>query len=127
MAPVVGQSYSTTAATAELREELGTVAVAWRLLDQRYLTLALSQGFGATHLSVRGEAQSPWLPRSSSAWAAVSSTGACLGLRLSSHVGLDVAMAAVFVLPRPVLEVADVSYEVHQPLIFASAGFRYGF
>jgi hypothetical protein len=127
MAPVVGQGYSVTGATARLRQELGIVAVAWRLVETRYLTLALSQGFGAAHLSVRGEAQSPWLPQSTSAWAAASSTGGCLGLRLSRHVGLDVALAAVFLLPRPVLEVADASYEVHQPLVLATGGIHYGF
>ena len=127
MATVVGQTYAATAATARLRQELGIVAVAWRLLERRRLTLDLSQGFGATYLSVRGEAQSPWLGQSTSAWAAVSSTGACLGLRLSNHIGLDVALAAVFLLPRLVLEVADVSYELHQPLILATGGFRYGF
>jgi hypothetical protein len=127
MATVVGQTYAATAATAQLRQELGIVAVAWRLLERRHLTLDLSQGFGATYLSVRGEAQSPWLGQSTSAWAAASSTGARVGLRLSDHVGLDVALAAVFLLPRPVLEVADVSYELHQPLILATGGFRYGF
>jgi hypothetical protein len=127
MAPLGGQTYAVTAATAQLRQELGAVAVAWRLVERRHLTLDLSQGFGATHLSVRGEAQSPWLPQSTSAWAALSSTGARLGLRLSSHIGLDVALAAVVLLPRPVLEVADVSYELHQPLILATGGLRYGF
>jgi hypothetical protein len=127
MAPVVGQTYATTAATAQLRQELGTLAVVWRFFERRHVTLGLAQGFGATHLSVRGDAQSPWLPQSTSAWAAVSSTGACLGLRLSNHIGLDVSLAALFLLPRPVLEVADVSYEVYQPLILATGGLRYGF
>jgi len=129
MSPVVGQTYAASAATAQVRQELGIVTVAWRLLERRYLTLALSQGVGAAYLSVRGEAQSlsPWLGQSTSAWAAASSTGACLGLRLSDRVGLEISLAAVFLLPRPVLQVADVSYELHQPLILATGGFRYGF
>ncbi len=127
VAPVIGQAYAGTAATARLREELGIVSVAWRLVARQRLTLDIVQGFGAVYLSVRGEAQSPWLGQSSSAWAAASSTGGCVGLRLSEHVGVGVSLAAVFLLPRPVLEVGDVSYVAHQPLILATGGFRYGF
>jgi hypothetical protein len=127
VAPVFGQGYAGAVATARLREELGILAVAWRLVGRQRLTLDIVQGFGAMHLSVRGETQPPWLGQSSSAWAAASSTGGCIGLRLSEHVGLGVSLAAVFLLPRPVLEVGDVSYVAHQPLILATGEFRYGF
>ena len=127
VAPVTGQAYASTSATAWLREELGFLAVAWRLVGRQRLTLDIVQGFGAMHLFVRGEAQPPWLGQSSSAWAAASSTGGCIGLRLSEHLGLGVSLAAVFLLPRPVLEVGAVSYVAHQPLILVTGGFRYGF
>jgi len=110
-----------------MRQELATLAIAWRVLGRQRLTLDLAQGFGFMHLSVRGEAQAPWVAQNASAWAAASSTGGSLGFRLSAHVGLTVSLAAVFLLPRPVLEVADVSYVAHQPLLLATAGFQYGF
>jgi hypothetical protein len=127
VAPVIRHAYAGAAATARLREELGILAVAWRLVGRQRLTLDIVQGFGAMYLSVRGEAQPPWLGQSSSAWAAASSTGGCIGLRLSEHVGLGVSLSAVFLLPRPVLEVGAVSYVAHQPLILATGGVRYGF
>lgn len=127
VAPVIGQAYAGAAATARLREELGILSVAWRPVARPRLTLDIVQGFGAMYLSVRGEAQSPWLGQSSSAWAAASSTGGCIGLGLSQHVSLSITLAAVFVLPRPVLDVANVSYVTHEPLILATGGFRYGF
>ena len=126
-APVVGQTYAAAAAKAQMRQELATLAIAWRVLARRPFTLDLAQGVGVMHLSVRGEAQAPWVAQTASAWAAASSTGGSLGLRLSAHVGLTVSLAAVFILPRPVLEVADVSYVAHQPLLLATGGFQYGF
>jgi hypothetical protein len=127
VAPVLGQGYAGAVATARLREELGILAVAWRLVDRQRLTLDIVQGIGAMYLSVRGEAQPPWLGQSSSAWAAASSTGGCIGLRLSEHFGLAVSLSAVFLLPRPVLGVGAVSYVARQPLILATGGLRYGF
>lgn len=128
VAPVTGQAYASTEATARMRQALGTLGLAWRPLDRRALTLDLIQGFGAMHLSVQGDSvQSPWLAQAGSAWAAASSTAARFGLGLSRHAGLAVSLAAVFLLPRPVLEVADVSYGLHQPLLLATAEFRYGF
>lgn len=126
-ASVVGQAYATAAATARMRQEIGILTLVWRLVGRQRLSLDVFQGFGASYLSVSGEARPPWLPQSSSAWAAASSTGACLGLRLSEHLELAVSLAALFLLPRPVLEVANVSYPVHEPLVLVSGGFQYGF
>jgi hypothetical protein len=127
VAPVIGQAYASTTATARVRQQLGILAVSWRLVESQRVALDLFQGFGAMYLSVHGEARSPWLGQSASAWAAASSTGTCIGLGLYHHFSLTITLAAVFVLPRPVLEVANVSYVAHQPLILATGGFRYGF
>jgi hypothetical protein len=42
-------------------------------------------------------------------------------------VALRVSLAAVFLLPRPVLEVAGASYTVEQPWVLATGGLRYAF
>lgn len=125
--PVTGQAYGTRFATARLRQGQGMLAITWRLVGRQRLALDLFQALGAAFLSVRGEAQSPWLAQSASAWAAASSTGACIGLRLSGHLDFSISLAAVFLLPRPVLEVAEVSYTAHQPLVLATGGLRYAF
>jgi hypothetical protein len=91
------------------------------------LSLDVVQGLGAAYLSVRGTAQAPWAGQSTSTWTAASSTGACLDVALSQHMGLMVATAVVFLLPRPTLDVADVSYTIRQPLVVTSGGFRYAF
>jgi hypothetical protein len=126
-APLLGQAYSAVGATARIRQELATLALAWRFLSRKRLTLDLFQGFGAVHMSVRGEAPSPWIAQTATGWTAASSTGAFIGVPLSAHVGVTVSMSAVLLLPRPVLDVAGVSYMVHQPMLLATAGFRYEF
>jgi hypothetical protein len=126
-APVMGQTYAAFDSSARMRQELGVLAIAWRVLGSQRLSLDLFQGLGVMHLTVRGEAPAPWVSQSASGWAAASSTGGSLVLHLSAHAGLTVSLAAVFVLPRPVLEVAAVSYGVHQPLLLTSGGIHYGF
>jgi hypothetical protein len=126
MGPVIGHAYDGAAATANLREEIGTLSLARRLVEGR-LALDIVQGFGGAHLDARGEASSPWLDQSSSAWAAVSTTGGHVGLGLSPHLAIGVSVAAVFLLPRPVLEVGNTSYVVHQPMLLVSGGLEYGF
>jgi hypothetical protein len=125
--PVTNQAYGARLATARLRQGQGMLAITWRLVGGQRLVLDVFQGLGAAFLSVRGEALSPWLAQSASAWAAASATGGCIGLRLSRHLDFNISLAAVFLLPRPVLEVADTSYTAHQPLILATGGLRYAF
>ncbi len=126
-APSMGQSYAVNGATARLRQELGVLAIAWRALGRQRLAVDLFQGLGVMRLSARGEAPSPWIGQSTSGWAGASATGGTFVLHLSARAGLTVALAAVFLLPRPVLEVADASYVAHQPLLLTSVGLQYGF
>lgn len=121
------QTYAAASASAHLRGHLGLVAIQWSLWAGQRLALDLAQGLGAAYLAVQGEAQGLWSGRRSSTWTAVSSTGACLGFALSPHVGLVVSAFAVFLLPRPTLEVADVSYTARQPLLLTTGGIRYVF
>ncbi len=122
IAPVYGQTYAAGAASAGLREELLTVTAAVRLAGQGRLTVDVFQGIGVGHLSAHGTARSPWVGQNSSVWAAVSSTGAAAGLRVSEHLAVDLGLAAIFLLPRPVVDVAGDSYVVRQPLLWANAG-----
>jgi hypothetical protein len=126
-APVMSQTYRTAGATARLRYELVGLAMAWRAVAHRRVSVDLSQGLGVMHLSVRGEAQSPWTGQTAAGWAATATTGASLGLHLSDHAGVAVSLAAVFALPRPAIEVADATHVAHQPFLLTSAGFQYGF
>lgn len=126
VAPITGQTYDGTA-TARLRQTLGMLVLAWRPYDRGRLTLELCQGLGAAYLTVRGEAQPPWLARADSAWSAASSSGGAVALRLSERMALSVSVAAVFLLPRPVLEVAGASYTAQQPWVLATGGLRYAF
>jgi hypothetical protein len=123
------QNYSVPSgmASAHLREYWGVAAFRWRVVTGGRLSLDAVQGLGAAYLSVRGTAQPPWVGQGTSTWTAVSSTGACLDVALSQHMGLMVSTAVVFLLPRPTLDVADVSYTVRQPLLVTSGGFRYAF
>jgi hypothetical protein len=126
-APVRGQAYKAMGATAEVRQELGTFAIAVRLLTAGALDLEVFQGLGAMHLSVHGEAQSPWIAQDSSAWAAVSSTGITARVALTRHWSLQASTAALFMLPRPIVDVADVSYMAHQPFVLLDAGLSFAF
>jgi hypothetical protein len=122
IAPVYGQSYAADGASAGLRQELVTASAALRLVGQGRLTVDVVQGLGVGHFSVHGTASSPWVGQDSSAWAAVSSTGAAAGLRLSKHLALDLGLAAIFLVPRPVVDVGRDSHVVRQPLLSANAG-----
>jgi hypothetical protein len=126
-APVVLQTYRASGASAQLRHEIAELAIAWRAAASRRLSLDLFQGLGVMHLSVRGEAQSPWIGQTASGWAAAATTGAGLVVRLSAHSGVALSLAAVFTLPRPAIEVADATYVARQPFLLASTGFQYGF
>jgi hypothetical protein len=121
------QTYAAKSASAHLRGNLGLIAIQWRLWAGPRFSLDLVQGLGTAYLTVQGEAQGLWSGQRSSTWTAVSSTGACLGFALSPHVGLVVSASAVFLLPRPLIEVAEVSYTVRQPLLITTGGLRYGF
>jgi hypothetical protein len=125
-APVLGQTYRSTAATAHVREELATVAAVVRVLTTPTLDLDLFQGVGAMHVSVHGEATSPWVARDASAWVAASSTGATVGLRLSERWGVGASVAGTFLLPRPIIDAADGSYVARQPLLLANLGLWFG-
>jgi len=126
-APIVGQTYYATGATAHVRQELATIAIALRLMEGQMLNVDLFQGIGVMHLSVHGEAPSPWVAQDSSAWAAASSTGAAVSVPLSEHWGLSASLAAIFLAPRPIIDVADVSYLAHQPFLQAHVGLYFGF
>jgi hypothetical protein len=125
-APVLGQTYASTAATAHVRHELGTVAVVFRLTGTSLLEVDLFQGVGAMHLSLHGEADSPWVAQDASAWAAASSTGASISLRLSERWGVRASVAGIFLLPRPVIDAAEASYVARQPLLLTNLGLWFG-
>lgn len=126
-APVRGQTYDAGSATAHVRQELATLAIALQLLATHPFNLDVFQGLGVMHLSVHGEAQSLWVPQDSSAWAAASSTGTTVGVALSEHFYLQASAAALFLLPRPIVDVADVSYMAHQPLLLVDVGLSFAF
>jgi hypothetical protein len=126
-APVRGQSYQVLGATAHVRQELATVAIALRLFTARTLDLDVFQGAGVMHLSVHGEAQSPWIAQDTSAWTAASSTGTTAHLALTQHWELQASAAVVFLLPRPIVDVGDVSYIAHQPFVLVDAGLSFAF
>lgn len=125
--PVMGQAYDAAGATAHLRQELATLGLALRLLRARSLDIDVFQGVGVMHLSLHGEARSPWVAQDASAWAAASATGLAARVALSEHWGLEASAAALFLIPRPVVDVADVSYVTHQPFLQASTGLSFGY
>jgi hypothetical protein len=126
-APVRGQTYDAGSATAHVRQELATLAIALQLLSTYPFNLDVFQGLGVMHLSVHGEAQGLWVPQDSSTWAAASSTGTTVGMALSEHFSLQASAAALFLLPRPIVDVADVSYMAHQPLLLIDVGLSFAF
>ncbi len=126
-APVRGQTYEAGPATAHVRQELATLALAVRLVASNALDLEVFQGLGAMHLSVHGEAQAPWLARDASTWAATSATGTAARLALTEHVSLQVSAALLFLVPRPIVDVAEVSYMAHQPFVLFDAGIAIAF
>ena len=125
--PASGQAYVAPLATARVRLELATFATALRLLEHRQFSLDIIQSIGGAHFSVRGEAAPPWIAQRTSAWAMASTTGTSAALAMSDHFALNVGLAALFVLPQPVVDVAQVSYRVQQPLLFVNIGINYGF
>lgn len=126
-APVRGQTYAAGAATAHVRQELATLSLAVRLVASSALDLEVFQGLGAMRLSVHGEAKAPWLARDASTWAATSATGTAARLALTEHVSLQVSAAVLFLVPRPIVDVAEVSYMAHQPFVLFDAGVVFSF
>jgi hypothetical protein len=127
--PVVGHSVSSGGATARVREEMINVAVALTLGTMGRMQVEVFEGVGAMHLTVHGETQAltPWSPQDSSALAAVSTTGARVAARLSTHLRLTLVLAVLFTLPRPVVDVAGASSASSEPLLLSSGGLEYGF
>jgi hypothetical protein len=125
-APMAGQSYQSVAASATLRQELATLALSLRVVCGRRINLDVLPSVGAVHLAVRGEASYPWIAQSSSAWAAALSAGSRVELRLTRHLGLDLGLAALWLLPSPVLEVAGASYRMREPQLLATGSIGYG-
>jgi hypothetical protein len=120
--PIGGQIYRSTDATARIGAAMGTLALAFRAFDRRAASLELFQGLGAARLSVHGEAQAPWSGEDASAWVAAAASGARLGFRVTESVRLSVSVAAVFFLPRPVIDVGNVGYSAGGPFVLSSAG-----
>jgi hypothetical protein len=125
--PMVGHDFSSGGATARVREEMVSVAAALTLVTGGRLQFDVFQGVGGMHLSVHGEAPAPSVGQDAAALTAVSATGGRLGVRLGEHLGLTLALAAVFTIPRPVVDVLGTSSASSEPLVLSSAGFDYGF
>jgi len=127
VAPVMGQAYESTQATARLRQGLATLALYWRVLMKQRFALDVFQGVGIMYVTVRGETLSPWVSQSVSAWFAASSTGGRAELQMSRRLTLSVSCSALFLLPKPVLEVANTSYSTRQPQVLTTTGLAYMF
>jgi hypothetical protein len=120
--PVVGQTVSNDNGSASLQQALGFFTLMFRLAGEERLVLHVFQGFGVAHWAVHGEAKAPWAAKDSSGWFAAAATGLRARLTLSRHMGLSLAVAALFLRPSPVVDLADQSYRATQPLPLATAG-----
>jgi hypothetical protein len=121
-APVMGQTVSNSSGSASLQQVLLLIALTFRLVGEERLYLDMFQGIGAAHWSVRGEVVAPWTPKDSSGWFAAAATGVRAHLRVSGHVGLSLAIAALFLRPTPIIDLTDQSYRATQPIPLATAG-----
>ena len=121
-APVMGQTVSNNHGSASLRQSLGFFTLMVRLVGEERLILHVFQGMGVAHWAVRGEALAPWAPKNSAGWFAAMATGVRAHLKVSRHIGLSLAIAALFLRPSPVIDLADQSYRATQPQPLATAG-----
>jgi hypothetical protein len=120
--PVVGHSVASSVASAQVREALVTGVLALRIAERARATVDVFLALGAAYVAVRGDAQPPWMPEDSSAWAAASAVGARFAFRLTGRLAVSASAAALVIVPRPVLDVGPGSYAVGQPLILSSLG-----
>ncbi|HSS40644.1 MAG TPA: hypothetical protein VLT58_17895 [Polyangia bacterium] len=120
--PVVGHTLVSSAASAHVREALLTGVLALRVAERARASLDAFLALGPAYVAVRGDAQPPWMPDDSSAWAAASAVGARFAFRLTGRLALSASAAALVIVPRPVLDVGPASYAVGQPLLLSSLG-----
>jgi len=120
--PVMGHGVASSAGSAQVREALVTAALAVRLAERPRVALDLFTAAGPAYLAVHGDALPPWTAQSSSAWAGVFGAGARFTFRLTSRLALRASSAAMFILPRPVVDLGADSYAMGQPLVLSSLG-----
>jgi hypothetical protein len=84
----------------------------------------LFPSIGGTYLEVRGTASGDYVGQSDAAW--VVSTGGGLGghIRLNRHFGVVSELRALFLLPRPVVQIGPEAKEIGFPLLTAALGLR---
>ncbi len=120
--PVGGQSYRLADATARVGAAMASVAVAFRAFERSAVAVEFFQGLGAARLTVHGEAQAPWSAQDASAWVSAASSGARLVVRVAAPIHVSVSLAAVFFLPRPVIDLGNAGHAVGAPVLLSSAG-----
>jgi hypothetical protein len=120
--PVVGHGLVSSAGSAHIREALATVALAVRVADRRHAAFDLSCALGTMYFAVHGDAPPGWTAEDSSTWAGVAAAGVRLTVRLTSRLALSASSAALFILPRPVVDLGSESHAVGQPLLLSRLG-----
>jgi hypothetical protein len=120
--PLVGTRLTSEAATADVRYLLGLLAADYALLSTESFALALAAAAGGAHLEVRGEAAGPWVGHSASRWVGAGSAGVGATWAVWGPLGLRFASDCVWLMPRPVVQLAGRQFRLGNPWLLLGGG-----
>jgi hypothetical protein len=124
VAPLLGATTSSASGTFESISVLLLAEPFWAPLRHGGHVLYVFPTVGTTYLEVRGTASGEYVGRTDAAW--VVTTGAGLGghIRLSRYFGIVSELRALFLLPRPVVQIGVEQREIGSPLLTGQLGLR---
>jgi hypothetical protein len=122
--PLIGASTNATSGQFDAISVTILAEPFWAPLRKGGHTLFFFPSIGGTYLEVKGVASGDYIGQTDSAW--VVTTGAGVGghLRLGQHFGLTSDLRALFLLPKPVVQIGAEEKELGAPLLTAQIGLR---
>ncbi len=125
--PLMGDYGAPSGASVSLRQEQAFVEGGYTVASLWAFDLEVFGGLGLHHLDVQGAASPPYIGHSDSAWAFLAEAGLGLDVRLGEAVSLAAGARAIFLTPRPIVQLAGALLPYGRPYLQGYGGLLVSF
>lgn len=125
--PLWGSRYVTDNASATLLQQQLLAEARLRLWHLGDFSCSASAGAGASHLTARGEATTPYAPAEASSWTALAGLGLGAEWRLARVATLSLRGRSFVLVPKPVVQVGADRVSYGRPLLQLAGGLDVAF
>jgi hypothetical protein len=120
--PLWGGNYSTSNASATMLQEQLMVEGRWKFWSNNALSSSALLAVGVHHLSVQGEATTPYTPRNDAAFAGLASLGLGAEWRFATAAAFSLHARTLALAPKPVINVGADHVGFGRPLFQIAGG-----